>query len=230
MTRYLARYVHFGIRSQVAPRRADAPRCARAIRFVSLTTIAGLAVAGGCAGGAMSSRGRTDTAPPAAPQAAPQAASLNRPVDPTLASAAANAKPATGPSSDGAAPCASCAPTSLSPEEEALLWRRIAELKAKGGMCATYAGVLERSYRAGQISVRPYMWRVGAQLTSGEGRPDGVIFLAREIDSLNVGRRTFDERLWTLEHEAAHIAFNLDAPFDRAPGDRADAVVKSCRS
>ena len=74
------------------------------------------------------------------------------------------------------------------------------------------------------------MWRVGAQLASGEARPDGAIYLAREIDSLNVGRRSFDELVWTMEHEAAHIALKLDAPFDRAPGDRADAVVRECRA
>lgn len=132
----------------------------------------------------------------------------------------------TGPS-DGA--CDGCRVRPFTSGETAAIERRIDELKAKGGACATYGVVLERSLRAGQISIRPYMWRVGAQLASGEGHPDGAIFLAREIDSLNVGRRPFDELLWTMEHEAAHIAFNLDSPLDRAPGDRADAIVKGCR-
>lgn len=111
-----------------------------------------------------------------------------------------------------------------------MLEQRISALKAKGGDCAAYAVVLEKAYRSGQITIRPYMWRVGMQLASGEAHPNGDIFLAREIDSLNVGRRTFDELVWTMEHEAAHLAFNLDSPLDRGPGDRADAVVRSCRS
>ncbi|MCC6929369.1 MAG: hypothetical protein IT359_10305 [Gemmatimonadaceae bacterium] len=189
--------------------------------LVSLAVLAALAPAGGCASGAMGARAHAEAAP-ATPLLAP-------PAEPSLTALAANARPSGGPASDGASPCAGCAASSLSADEESLLARRIAELKEKGGVCATYAGVLERSYRSGQITVRPYMWRVGSQLASGEARPDGMIFLAREIDALNVGRRTFDELLWTLEHEAAHIAFNLDAPFDRAPGDRADAMVKSCR-
>ena len=133
----------------------------------------------------------------------------------------------TGPSD---ASCDGCAVRPFTADESAAIERRIEELKAKGGACAAYGVVLERSYRAGRIAMRPYMWRVGAQLASGEGHPDGAIFLAREIDSLNVGRRPFDELLWTMEHEAAHIAFNLDSPLDRAPGDRADAVVKGCRT
>jgi len=135
------------------------------------------------------------------------------------------AVPATGEDS----PTPGTNPTALTDAEGRALEQRIADLKARGAPCATYAAVLERSYRAGQISLRPYMWRVGAQLASGEARPDGVIVLAREIDPLNVGRRTLEELMWTMEHEAAHIAFNLDSAFDRGPGDRADAVVRGCR-
>lgn len=195
---------------------------ARASRLVRVMAIAGLMSAGACAGSAMGARAGSAPIP-----VSPAAAEANTP---SLSASAGNARAPGGPASEGAAACGSCTPSSLSSDEEALLARRIAELKAKGGMCAAYAEVLERSFRSGQISVRPFMWRVGAQLASGEAHPDGMIYLAREIDALNVGRRTFDELLWTLEHEAAHIAFNLDAPFDRAPGDRADAVVKSCRS
>lgn len=127
-------------------------------------------------------------------------------------------------------PCADCVRTHLTPDEAQRIESRIAELKRRGAPCATYAEVLERSFRDGRITIRPYMWRVGHQLVSGEAYPDGAIFLAREIDPLNVGRRSFDEVVWTMEHEAAHIALKLDAPFDRAPGDRADAVVRECRA
>ena len=67
---------------------------------------------------------------------------------------------------------------------------RIADLKARGGDCSRYANVLESSYRSGQIILRPYMWRVGTHLASGEAMPNGDMMLAREIDSLNVGVRT----------------------------------------
>lgn len=126
--------------------------------------------------------------------------------------------------------CIGCRRMQLSPQEEQHVESRIAALKLRGAPCATYAEVLERSLRNGRITLRPYMWRVGHQLVSGEAYPDGAIFLAREIDPLNVGLRSFDDVVWTMEHEAAHIALKLDAPFDRAPGDRADAVVRECRS
>lgn len=135
-----------------------------------------------------------------------------------------------GPSRDDDAACTGCAASAFKASEVAMLEQRISALKTKGGDCAAYAVVLEKAYRSGQITIRPYMWRVGMQLASGEAHPNGDIFLAREIDSLNVGRRTFDELVWTMEHEAAHLAFNLDSPLDRGPGDRADAVVRSCRS
>ncbi|MBK6307134.1 MAG: hypothetical protein IPF47_15990 [Gemmatimonadetes bacterium] len=139
--------------------------------------------------------------------------------------------PAGGPSSASEATCTGCAASSsFRPVEIVVLERRLAALKAKGGDCAAYGAVLERAYRSGQITIRPYMWRVGVQLASGEAHPNGDIFLAREIDSLNVGRRTFDDLVWSMEHEAAHLAFNLDSPLDRGPGDRADAVVRACRS
>jgi len=126
--------------------------------------------------------------------------------------------------------CADCVRTHLTADESLHVQTRIAALKLRGAPCATYAEVLERSIRDGRVTIRPYMWRVGHQLVSGEAYPDGAIFLAREIDPLNVGRRTLEDVVWTLEHEAAHIALKLDAPFDRAPGDRADAIVRECRS
>lgn len=127
-------------------------------------------------------------------------------------------------------PCEGCTASALTSTEIATIEKRIAELRERGEPCSTYAEVMERSVRGGQISMRPYMWRVGAQLASGQARPDGAMIFAREIDSLNVGRRPFDEIVWTIEHEAAHIAFSLDSPLDRAPGDRADAYVKACRA
>ncbi|MEW5914828.1 MAG: hypothetical protein AB1762_00415 [Gemmatimonadota bacterium] len=104
--------------------------------------------------------------------------------------------------------------------------RRIADLKIRGGVCAMMAGVLENSYRAGQITLRPYMWRVGSLLASGEARPNGEMIIAREIDSLNVGARTLDDLLNSIEHEAAHIAFKID---NDLTADRAEAYVRACR-
>lgn len=133
-----------------------------------------------------------------------------------------------GPSASS--PCDGCSASALTPTEIATIEKRIAELRDRGEPCSTYAEVMERSVRSGQISMRPYMWRVGSYLASGQARPDGAMIFAREIDSLNVGMHPFDEIVWTIEHEAAHIAFNLDSPLDRAPGDRADAYVKACRA
>lgn len=133
------------------------------------------------------------------------------------------------PSTDGQ--CVTCAPAvlgALTAEESKTVEMRIADLKALGGPCSSYGAVLERSYRGGQITIRPYMWRVGTQLTSGEARPDGAIVLAREIDPLNVGLRSFDELVWSMEHEAVHIAFNLASGRDGG-GDRADEYVRSCK-
>lgn len=76
----------------------------------------------------------------------------------------------------------------------------------------------ERRYRNGRITIGSDVWRVGEQLISGEAHPDGATFLARETDPRNVGVRSFDEVVWTMEHEAVHIALELDAPFHRAPG------------
>ena len=60
---------------------------------------------------------------------------------------------------------------------------RISDLKNRGGDCQRLGTVLESSYRSGQITLRPYMWRVGTHLASGEGKPNGDMVLAREIDS-----------------------------------------------
>jgi hypothetical protein len=89
--------------------------------------------------------------------------------------------------------------------------------------------VLEKSYRGGRITIRPYMWRVGDRLTSGEAQPDGTMTLAREIDPLNVGVRTVDDLVWSMEHEAVHIAFNITTGVE-AGEDRANPYVRACRS
>ena len=106
---------------------------------------------------------------------------------------------------------------------------RIADLKARGGDCSRYATVLESSYRSGQIRLRPYMWRVGSHLASGEAKPNGDMMLAREIDSLNVGVRTVDDVLWTMEHEAAHIAFELASGNDSSE-EKANQTVRACKT
>jgi hypothetical protein len=52
------------------------------------------------------------------------------------------------------------------------------------------------------------------------------MILAREIDALNVGVRTVDDVVRTMEHEAAHIAFRVD---NDLASDRADSYVRACR-
>ena len=106
---------------------------------------------------------------------------------------------------------------------------RIADLGARGGVCSQYGAVLERSYRSGRITIRPYMWRVGKQLTSGEAKPNGEITLAREIDPLNVGVRTVDDVIRTMEHEAVHIAFDLRDGLEGGEDD-ANRYVRACSS
>ena len=105
---------------------------------------------------------------------------------------------------------------------------RLVDLKARGGDCSRYAAVLESSYRSGQITIRPFMWRVGSSLASGEATPTGEMMLAREIDSLNVGVRTVNDVLWTMEHEAAHIAFEL-ASGTEASEEKTNQTVRACR-
>ena len=106
---------------------------------------------------------------------------------------------------------------------------RISDLKARGGTCSRYGSVLETSYRRGRITIRPFMWRVGSHLASGEARPNGDMMLAREIDSLNVGVRTVDDVLWSMEHEAVHIAFDLASGVE-ASEVTADQYVRSCKA
>ena len=125
--------------------------------------------------------------------------------------------------------CDSCSRLTLDVTIAAAIERRIVELRERGGDCARYGEVLDRSYRAGQISVRPYMWRIGGRLAAASASVSGTMSVAREIDSLNVGLRTIDELLRSLEHEAAHIAFGIESPIDVEGPDRANDYVDACR-
>ena len=126
--------------------------------------------------------------------------------------------------------CSRCtAEIPLPPELTRAIEDRLTELEQRGGVCSQYAEVLEDSYRSGRITLRPYMWRVGGRLVSGEARPNGDMTLAREIDSLNVGVRTVDDVLWSVEHEAVHIALRI-APGAEPHEDRANQYVRACRS
>jgi hypothetical protein len=137
--------------------------------------------------------------------------------------------PNAGPAARGELSCADCGAIPIPSEITRAVEARIVDLKARGGDCSRYGTVLENSYRSGQITLRPYMWRTGTHLTSGEGKPNGEMMLAREIDSLNVGVRTVDDVLWTMEHEAAHIAFDL-ASGNAANEEKTDQTVRACQS
>jgi hypothetical protein len=127
------------------------------------------------------------------------------------------------------ATCTDCAAATLPADITRAVESRIADLKARGGDCSRYAAVLETSYRSGQITLRPFMWRVGAHLASGEAKPNGDMTLAREIDSLNVGVRTVDDVLWTMEHEAAHIAFEFASGTEPSE-EKTNQTVRACKS
>jgi len=131
-----------------------------------------------------------------------------------------------GPRADG--PCTDCEAIPMPAEITRAVESRIVDLKARGGDCSRYGSVLESSYRGGQITIRPFMWRVGSNLASGEAKPNGEMMLAREIDSLNVGVRTVNDVVWTMEHEAAHIAFDL-ASGSEASEEKTNQTVRACR-
>ncbi|MBI2408259.1 MAG: hypothetical protein HYV19_08180 [Gemmatimonadetes bacterium] len=111
--------------------------------------------------------------------------------------------------SEPSAACAACAEQAASNEVIRALAQRVSDLKARGGDCQAYASVLEGSLAARRIVVRPYMWRVGTQLASAQATSTGEIDVARDVDALNVGRRSLDEVVHSVEHEAAHIAFAI---------------------
>ena len=129
----------------------------------------------------------------------------------------------------GDLPCTDCEPIPMPADVTRAVETRIVDLKARGGTCSRYGTVLETSYRNGRIIIRPFMWRVGSHLASGEAKPNGDMTLAREIDSLNVGVRTVDDVLWSMEHEAVHIAFDLASGVE-ATEVQADRYVRSCKA
>ena len=124
--------------------------------------------------------------------------------------------------------CTNCTAMPMPSDVTQAIEHRIADLESRGGDCSRYGRVLESSFRTGRITIRPYMWRVGQHLASGEAKPNGEMMLAREIDSLNVGVRTVDDVMWSIEHEAVHIAFDLPSGFE-ASEEKANATVRSCR-
>jgi len=138
-------------------------------------------------------------------------------------------RPNAGPAARGELPCDDCSAIPIPSEINRVVEARIADLKARGGDCSRYGTVLESSYRSGQIRLRPYMWRTGSHLTSGEAKPNGDMMLAREIDSLNVGVRTVDDVIWTMEHEAAHIALDL-ASGNESSEEKVNQTVHACKS
>jgi predicted unusual protein kinase regulating ubiquinone biosynthesis (AarF/ABC1/UbiB family) len=125
--------------------------------------------------------------------------------------------------------CDGCAPVAMRPEVARAIEGRITELKTRGGNCQVYGEALERTYVAGKIVLRPYMWRVAGNLASGTAHgPEGDMTLAVDIDSLNVGVRTLDDMLRSVEHEAAHLAFQ-DLRRDEVGEAEVDRRVRACR-
>jgi|SRR5688500_436583 len=125
--------------------------------------------------------------------------------------------------------CSDCDAIPMPADVTQAIESRIALLKERGGDCTRYGSVLESSYRSGRITIRPFMWRVGTRLASAQAKPNGDMMLAREIDSLNVGVRTVDDVLWSMEHEAARITFEL-ASGNEASEEKADQIVRACRT
>lgn len=135
----------------------------------------------------------------------------------------------TAPVARGVLPCTDCAAIPMPPDLTRAVETRLADLKDRGGVCSRYGAVMEHSYRAGKITIRPFMWRVGSSLASGEAKPNGDMTLAREIDPLNVGVRTVDDVLRSMEHEAAHIAFDLRTGLEGGE-DQAERYVIACNA
>jgi len=133
------------------------------------------------------------------------------------------------PSPSRELPCTDCSAIPMPSEITRAVESRIVHLKTRGGDCSRYGSVLETSYRSGRITLRPFMWRVGTHLTSGEAKPNGDMTLAREIDSLNVGVRTVDDVLFSMEHEAVHITFDL-ASGNEASEVKANQYVEACKA
>jgi hypothetical protein len=134
----------------------------------------------------------------------------------------------TGPSNATEIECTGCTAMPMPSDVTQAIEHRLADLELRGGDCSRYGRVLASSYRTGRITLRPYMWRVGRHLASGEAKPNGDMTLAREIDSLNVGLRTVDDVMRSIEHEAVHIAFALPSGCESSE-EKADATVRASR-
>jgi len=113
------------------------------------------------------------------------------------------------PVSGPAVSCAGCNDAAVGDEVIRAVAVRVADLKARGGACQAYGAVLEGSLAGKRIVVRPFMWRVGGSLASAQALSTGEIDVAREVDPLNIGRRSLDEVVHSVEHEAVHIAFAI---------------------
>lgn len=125
--------------------------------------------------------------------------------------------------------CDGCAGDTAGDEVTRAVAMRVADLKARGGACQAYGAVLEVSLSSKRIVVRPFMWRVGGSLASAQASSTGEIDVARDVDPLNIGRRSLDEVVHSVEHEAAHIAFAIPsgAEWNEA---RVNERVNGCRS
>ena len=128
-----------------------------------------------------------------------------------------------------AEPCIECGVAPSEGEVLRAVTTRVADLKSQGGACLAYGEVLEASLASKRIVVRPFMWRVGSHLASAQALSSGEIDVAREVDLLNLGKRTLDDVVHSLEHEAAHIALAL--PSGASVNEwLVDARVSDCRS
>jgi predicted unusual protein kinase regulating ubiquinone biosynthesis (AarF/ABC1/UbiB family) len=123
--------------------------------------------------------------------------------------------------------CDSCGPVTMRPELAKAIETRISDLKTRGGPCQSYGEVLERSYASGQITLRPFMWRQEGNLASGSASTNGHLSTAMDIDSLNVGVRTVVDVLRSIEHEAAHVAFQLPSR-DASSETLVESRVRQC--
>jgi hypothetical protein len=114
------------------------------------------------------------------------------------------------------------------PQILAAIENRVADLKTRGADCQAEADVLDRALVNGMITLRPFMWREGANLASARGESSGQLTIARDIDSLNVGVRGLDDVLYSAEHEAVHIASRI--PSGTRIGEALiDEHVRACR-
>lgn len=130
-------------------------------------------------------------------------------VAPTPVDAPAAAGPGSAPLTVAPRACEGCAADSAGNEVIRAVALRVADLKARGGACQAYGAVLEGSLANKRIVVRPFMWRVGGSLASAQASSTGEIDVARDVDTLNIGRRSLDEVVHSVEHEAVHIAFSI---------------------